>query len=64
LRFSLSYRDVEELLAEGGVARRSRHGVAMDPLERPRESSSVDPTFHPDLNSGYVQVSLANFGFL
>ena len=29
LRFSLSYRDVEELLAERGFARRPRHGVAM-----------------------------------
>jgi IS6 family transposase len=31
LRFSLSYRDVEELLAERGCARRSRQGVAMGP---------------------------------
>jgi hypothetical protein len=29
LRFSLSYRDVEELLAEPGYARRARHGVAI-----------------------------------
>ena len=29
LRFSLSYRDVEELLALARPARRSRHGVAM-----------------------------------
>src|SRR5271157_4822063 len=29
LRFSLSYRDVEELLAERGPARRSCHGLAM-----------------------------------
>jgi transposase-like protein len=32
LRFSLSYRDVEELLAPAGSARRSRHGVAMGPV--------------------------------
>jgi hypothetical protein len=31
LRFSLSYRDVEELLAERGVHAGSRHGVAMGP---------------------------------
>jgi hypothetical protein len=35
LRFSLSYRDVEELLAEPGPARRSRHGVAMGAALRP-----------------------------
>jgi hypothetical protein len=34
LRFSLSYRDVEELLA-AGRARRSRHGVAMGTALRP-----------------------------
>ena len=64
LRFSLSYRDVEELLAERGLRVDHVTRLEVGPLERPRRSSSVDPTFHPDLNSGYVQVSLANFGFL
>jgi transposase-like protein len=31
LRFSLSYREVEELLAERGLRARSRHRVAMGP---------------------------------
>ena len=35
LRFSLSYRDVEELLADRGPARRSRHRVAMGATLRP-----------------------------
>jgi len=35
LRFSLSYRDVEELLAEAGTACRSRHGVEVGAALRP-----------------------------
>ena len=34
LRFSLSYRDVEELLAPAVFARRSRYSVAMGPAVR------------------------------
>jgi hypothetical protein len=35
LHFSLSYRDVEELLVRAGFARRSRHGVEVGTTLRP-----------------------------
>ena len=41
LRFSLSYRDVEELLAERGLARRPRDGLEVGPTLRPRNSAPI-----------------------
>jgi hypothetical protein len=40
LRFSLSYRDVEELLAERGL-RRPRHWLEVGPTSRPGNSASI-----------------------
>ena len=44
LRFSLSYRDVEELRP----ARRSRHGVAMGPALRPGVAAAFTPAPQAD----------------
>ena len=41
LRFSLSYRDVEELLAERGLAGRPRHRLEVGPALRPRNSAPI-----------------------
>jgi hypothetical protein len=40
LRFSLSYRDVEELLAERGLGR-PRHRLEVGPTLRPRNSAPI-----------------------
>ncbi len=40
LHFYLSYRDVEELLAERGLHADSRHGVAMGSALRPGSKSA------------------------
>jgi hypothetical protein len=48
LRFSLSYRDVEELLAERGLHARSRHGVAMGPALRPGNGAALTPAPQTD----------------
>ena len=40
LRFSLSYRDVEELLAERGLHADPRHGVALGPAVCPRNGTT------------------------
>ena len=39
LRFSLSYRDVEELVARAGLARRSRHRLEVGAELRPRNGT-------------------------
>src|SRR5215472_3842284 len=44
LRFSLSYRDVEELLAERGLPRRSRHSLEVGPALRPGTGAATAPT--------------------
>jgi len=55
LRFSLSYRDVEELLAERGLFGRPRHRLEMGAALRPRNSAPIAtaaPTDQRQLASG------------
>ena len=47
LRYGLSYRDVEELLAERGVESRSRHDLPLGPALHPatdRRSTALSPS--------------------
>src|ERR1700753_1517328 len=45
LRFSLSLRDLEELMAERGLVGRSHHGLALGPGIRPRDPEAIAETF-------------------